>query len=300
MERHIARYWRLGARLVFAAALTVGFGVRLPVGLAGASTVPTCDGHAATIVGTPGSDHITGTPGADVIVGLGGNDVVNGGGGHDIICGGKGDDTLSGGSGSDTLLGGTGDDIEEGNAGDDDLLGGSGDDTEQGNAGDDTLSGGIGSDTLNGGPGSDDLQGDAGDDTIESDGDDTIESDGDDTIDCQGEDAEEEGNCQDEIAQELVLEGMDAAGEFHDSNNDSYAGFDATAATSIDTDLTWQDGGASAVDTVAIKDVGDPQVLLTTLSRSGTYFCVADSASGLSYGMESSDFSTVAQCTGGW
>ncbi|HVM05660.1 MAG TPA: Ig-like domain-containing protein, partial [Acidimicrobiales bacterium] len=38
----------------------------------------TCDGLAATIVGTPGDDRITGTPERDVIVALGGHDMVHG------------------------------------------------------------------------------------------------------------------------------------------------------------------------------------------------------------------------------
>jgi hypothetical protein len=46
-----------------------------------------CDGHRATIVGTPGKDYMRGTSGPDVIVGLGGYDEIDGRGGDDIICG---------------------------------------------------------------------------------------------------------------------------------------------------------------------------------------------------------------------
>ena len=68
--------------------------------------VVTCDGRAATIVGTEGADTISGTAAADVIVALGGNDTIRGLGGADRICGGPGTDTLSGGRGNDLLNGG--------------------------------------------------------------------------------------------------------------------------------------------------------------------------------------------------
>jgi hemolysin type calcium-binding protein len=58
----------------------------------------TCDGHAATMVGTPGST-ITGTDGPDVIVSAGAAEVL-GNGGDDIIC-----TTLSGPDSASTLLG---------------------------------------------------------------------------------------------------------------------------------------------------------------------------------------------------
>lgn len=80
-------------------------------GAAGAAPGPgaaavTCDGRAATIVGTTADDHLTGTPGADVIAGLRGNDTVAGLGGRDRICGGRGSDRLLGGRGDDHLVGG--------------------------------------------------------------------------------------------------------------------------------------------------------------------------------------------------
>ncbi len=83
------------------------------LGIAGAAA-QTCNGIAATIVGTAMDDDIDGTPGADVIVGLGGNDRINGLGGDDMICGGDGDDDLLGGDGDDALFGDAGDDVLEG------------------------------------------------------------------------------------------------------------------------------------------------------------------------------------------
>ncbi|MFW2405210.1 MAG: PKD domain-containing protein [Gammaproteobacteria bacterium] len=76
----------------------------------------TCNGVAATIVGTAMDDDLEGTSGDDVIVGLGGNDRIDGREGADIICGNDGDDDLLGGSGDDQLFGDAGNDVLEGGA----------------------------------------------------------------------------------------------------------------------------------------------------------------------------------------
>jgi Ca2+-binding RTX toxin-like protein len=113
----------------------------LPLGPATAKKpVPTCDGLAATIVGTNGDDVLTGTPGPDVIVGLKGDDTIGGGLGDDVICGGKGADTLSGQGENDRLFGQQGDDVLDGGEG--------GCCTVSTNTGDDFLSGGQGDDEL--------------------------------------------------------------------------------------------------------------------------------------------------------
>ena len=87
-----------------------------------------CNGRAATILGTESSETIHGTSGDDVIVGRGGDDKIYGNGGNDTICGDEGADTLIGGGGNDTLLGGNGDDSLEGNSGRDKLYGNGGSD----------------------------------------------------------------------------------------------------------------------------------------------------------------------------
>ena len=68
----------------------------------------TCNGLAATIVGTEGADVINGTNGADVIVGLGGDVEIFGAVGNDTICGNDGNDKLKGGTGADFCDGGSG------------------------------------------------------------------------------------------------------------------------------------------------------------------------------------------------
>jgi Ca2+-binding RTX toxin-like protein len=101
---------------------------------------PTCNGLAATIVGTEGPDGpfnenpkthlLKGTPGRDVIVGLGGGDFLTGGPGNDVICGGDGRDWLDGGKGKDTLFGEAGSDALTGGTGKDRCEGGKGNDTK--------------------------------------------------------------------------------------------------------------------------------------------------------------------------
>ena len=265
------------ARLAFAASLVVAFSVHAPMGQA---STPMCDGHAATIVGTPGPDHIVGTSHADVIVAMGGNDVVRGAGGADIICGGPGSDTLSGGGGPDTISAGRGNDTVTGGNGDDDL------------------NGGDGNDTLNGGDGHDVENGGNGDDTDETDGDDTVENDQGDDVEC--DDGGSGTACDDESARNLLDRAKDDAETFANANGDSFTGFDAAAASTIDSGLTWQDGGTSSVGVVAIKDVASDHVLLTTQSTTGTFFCVTENSQGDdSTGMGPSDFDTAASCSGG-
>lgn len=66
----------------------------------------TCDGRAATHLGTPGDDVLTGTDGDDVMVGLGGDDTISGFLGNDVICGDEGTDRLAGFAGDDRIFGG--------------------------------------------------------------------------------------------------------------------------------------------------------------------------------------------------
>ncbi len=126
----------------------------------------TCDGHAATIVGTNGNDVIVGTRGNDVIVALGGDDVVRGGSGDDIICGGDGADTITGDRGHDVLYGERGKDTIEGSRGQDTIYGGNGADILAGGNGADEIFGNRGADFLNGNRGADVLRGGQHDDQI--------------------------------------------------------------------------------------------------------------------------------------
>ncbi|MCH8310311.1 MAG: S8 family serine peptidase, partial [Chloroflexi bacterium] len=128
-------------------------------------TTTTCNGLAATIIGTSGPDILIGTSGPDVIVGLGGDDVICAGAGQDTVFAGTGDDIVFGGQGNDTLWGQDGSDSLNGESGDDVLYGQADDDRLRGGFGNDTLRGGSGDDRLHGNAGGDHLHGDNGDDT---------------------------------------------------------------------------------------------------------------------------------------
>ena len=153
----------------------------------------TCNGKAATIVGTTGGT-LTGTNGDDVIVGVGafnytinagngndtictgaGNDIINAGNGNDWIdagagnnqiTGDNGNDTIFGGPGIDTIQAGNGDDVVDAGDGDDNVIGDNGNDILIGGGGNDHLDGGNGNDRLEGGDGNDTLIGQNGDDTL--------------------------------------------------------------------------------------------------------------------------------------
>jgi RTX calcium-binding nonapeptide repeat (4 copies) len=104
------------------------------------AATPNCFGATATIVGTPGDDHLVGTGKDDVIVGLGGNDTILGGAGYDLTCAGRGDDIVKAGGGHDDSAGGPGDDEIFANG-----SGGPGEvDAMIGNGGNDVFHGGPG------------------------------------------------------------------------------------------------------------------------------------------------------------
>lgn len=175
------------------ASLTL-FTVLIP---APATAAVTCDGLAATLVGTAGNDTITGTAAADVIAGLDGNDTLIGLAGNDRICGGLGDDTIYGEAtqfppvaigGNDRIFGQGGNDLLVGDFGLIDLpavAGVSGGmDTLEGGPGADTIAGeaievildslgtstGYGLDTISGGDGPDTVYGDTRDLTVAAGG----------------------------------------------------------------------------------------------------------------------------------
>jgi hypothetical protein len=120
--------------LLTTAAVTTGCIVAAPSAVA--APAPTCRGHRATIVGTPGDDVLDGTEGRDVIVGLGGSDTITGGAGNDLICAGGGADSVDAGDGNDKVYG---------SGGNDTIGGGAGRDTIDGQGGRDHLDSGSGS-----------------------------------------------------------------------------------------------------------------------------------------------------------
>ncbi len=76
----------------------------------GPAPTASCQGWAATRIGTSEPDQLVGTAGPDIIAAMGGADSVRGVDGDDRICGGPGDDTLIGGANHDIIDGGDGTD----------------------------------------------------------------------------------------------------------------------------------------------------------------------------------------------
>lgn len=99
--------WTPGGSLV-PRLILAGFALVAPLlPVVSASAVAgTCEGRAATHLGTPGDDVLNGTDGDDVMVGLGGDDTISGLLGNDVICGDEGSDRLAGLAGDDRILGG--------------------------------------------------------------------------------------------------------------------------------------------------------------------------------------------------
>ncbi len=182
-----------------------------------ANAVFDCDGHLATIVGTPGDDVIVGTPGNDVIMGLAGDDIIDGNGGCDIICTGAGSDVVTTGSGNDMIhgeggydkinagdgnntidadFGSEGDIITTGNGNDFILLGdginkinaGDGVNTITTGSGADKITTGIGNDIINAGDGNNQINaGDGANRITTGSGDDKITTGiGNDCVDSGG------------------------------------------------------------------------------------------------------------------
>jgi Ca2+-binding RTX toxin-like protein len=144
---------------------------------------PTCFGREATIVGTPGHDHLEGTEGDDVIVGGGGVDAVDSYGGNDRICLSDGEpqdpQTIHAGDGADRIRVTTGMSNVFGEGGRDLVYGGSGEDKLEGGPMGDRMFGGDGVDYLFGDGGHDVLRGDGGDDVVHGyDGDDVLDGGG--------------------------------------------------------------------------------------------------------------------------
>jgi Ca2+-binding RTX toxin-like protein len=138
----VRRIW-LGAVLSFATLMV------MPAVPAHAQA--TCDGRAATIIGTGGNDQIVGTGSADVIVAGAGDDFVQALGGNDIVCLGAGNDYIWAGEGADRVDGGIGDDLVIGGPGNDVINGAEGNDTLHADGaydGTDTFNGSTGFDAI--------------------------------------------------------------------------------------------------------------------------------------------------------
>jgi type IV pilus assembly protein PilA len=95
-----------------------------------------------------------------------------------------------------------------------------------------------------------------------------------------------------------------AAADTYFTDDDSYSGFDATVAESIEPSLAWV-AGAGTQDEVGITVVSDTEIYLEKVSASTVTFCLAkDVGTGGGQAQGNDDTGntggTFATCTGGW
>jgi type IV pilus assembly protein PilA len=83
--------------------------------------------------------------------------------------------------------------------------------------------------------------------------------------------------AQDRAAQSNLRNGI-AAAKTHFTDGDTYTGFDVTKAEAIEPSLVWTAAGTPTAGQTVIQVVGATSVVLTALSASGTFFCIADNS----------------------
>ena len=110
--------------------------------------------------------------------------------------------------------------------------------------------------------------------------------------------------AQDKAAESNLRNGIAAAKVFF-TDGDVYTGFNAAGvAAGIEPSLTWVvAAGTPTAGQVVIQANTATNVELTTLSASGTFFCLSDvSTAGTTYGKAAAYASvdTAAECTQGW
>jgi type IV pilus assembly protein PilA len=108
--------------------------------------------------------------------------------------------------------------------------------------------------------------------------------------------------AQDKAA-ESNLRNAIAAGKTYFTDGDVYTGFNVAQGTAIEPSLGWTAAGTPLANQVVIQVVSATTLELTTLSASGTFFCLADtSTAGTTFGKNAAyaSIDTVAECTGGW
>jgi type IV pilus assembly protein PilA len=94
--------------------------------------------------------------------------------------------------------------------------------------------------------------------------------------------------------------GLSAAKVFL-TDKDTYTGFDATAAQTIEPGLQWLDAGDPPTRAIAIAEVQTATVDMVGLSASGAYFCVTDVSRGAAEvhfgkGTDYASMDTSAKC----
>src|SRR5262245_31634043 len=110
--------------------------------------------------------------------------------------------------------------------------------------------------------------------------------------------------AQDRAAQSTVRTGYVAANTFYASTN-TYTGFDLTEAQNAEPTITWVTSGtAPAAQEITLETASGSTLLLVTLSKSGSFFCITQlPGSPLSergHGTTYASVDTTAECNNGW
>jgi type IV pilus assembly protein PilA len=110
-------------------------------------------------------------------------------------------------------------------------------------------------------------------------------------------------SAADRAVQSQMRTGLAAALAFYSEQAD-WTGFTVTQAETEEPTLVWIDGGAPAQGEISIEVNAGQQLLLVSLSSTGTYFCLAQVAGSPSTsrgsGAAFANVDTTGECTGGW
>ncbi len=110
--------------------------------------------------------------------------------------------------------------------------------------------------------------------------------------------------AQDRALQTNLRTGLVAGLVFY-SDNGNFTGFDVPTASGLEPSLQWVGaGGPATSDEISIQVGGGTDLLLVGMSKSGTYFCIAQvagsPATSRGKGAAFAGVDTLAECTGGW
>jgi type IV pilus assembly protein PilA len=109
--------------------------------------------------------------------------------------------------------------------------------------------------------------------------------------------------AEDRSIQEDVRTAL-AAALTYSAEGGVFTGFDVAQAELSEPSLDWAVAGPPTGRQIAIQIANGPDLLLIALSRSNTYFCVAQQAGSplTTRGANAvfANIDTVAECTGGW
>ncbi|MCA1727143.1 MAG: prepilin-type N-terminal cleavage/methylation domain-containing protein [Actinobacteria bacterium] len=106
--------------------------------------------------------------------------------------------------------------------------------------------------------------------------------------------------AQNRAAQSDLRNGLAAAKTFF-TDGDTYTGFTATEADTIEPSLNWDDVDGTGANVVTINTADENTVVLGATSDSDDTFCIADdvSGTGTTFGTDAAA-ATAADCDDGW